>query len=314
MCDMVRIGTDAFAFACLNPLSTNRVIALKRVKCQQLLRLQMWAISSFFWPWPVACYGLTPKPSPLEMCFACPNPSITRAVFVDMMRQEVLGGASWVLFRLRILDLGTRCCQVKDKPLGYHPNPFNDMVICVSSCPETATDGSFLLPDGPMGKDFERPAYPSANIYGQQLGEHVKWGQTSRRTHLPGSLSKKDTHLPTLRFKCYTAIWGYICINFRELSWNWCWLFLLLFFVQVFTDWTRPWRATFLLSVAYHPWLRTSVRLCLPLDLSLARLIISVKSVQTETGLLFGTCFYLQTILVCSFCTSMWWKRYGVFL
>ncbi|CAK9078004.1 unnamed protein product [Durusdinium trenchii] len=57
--------------------------------------------------------------------------------------------------------------EVKGKPLGYHPNPFNDMVICVSSCPETATDGSFTMPDGPMGKDFTRPAYPSANIYGQ---------------------------------------------------------------------------------------------------------------------------------------------------
>ena len=67
---------------------------------------------------------------------------------------------------------------MKDKPLGYHPNPFNDMVICVSSCPETATDGSFLLPDGPMGKDFARPAYPSANIYGQQLGEHVSLQRT----------------------------------------------------------------------------------------------------------------------------------------
>ena len=68
------------------------------------------------------------------------------------------------------IDYQGRLCgydEVKDKPLGYHPNPFNDMVICVSSCPETATDGSFLLPDGPMGKDFERPAYPSANIYGQ---------------------------------------------------------------------------------------------------------------------------------------------------
>ena len=52
----------------------------------------MWAISSFSWPWPVACYGSTPKPSPLEMCSACPNPSITRAVFVVMMmRHEVLG-------------------------------------------------------------------------------------------------------------------------------------------------------------------------------------------------------------------------------
>ncbi|CAE7359211.1 unnamed protein product [Symbiodinium pilosum] len=41
------------------------------------------------------------------------------------------------------------------------------MVICVSSCPQTATDGTFKLPDGPMGKDFVRPAYPTANIYGQ---------------------------------------------------------------------------------------------------------------------------------------------------
>eukprot|EP00438_Fugacium_kawagutii_P004749 Skav203086 [mRNA] locus=scaffold447:141236:143077:+ [translate_table: standard] len=71
------------------------------------------------------------------------------------------------------IDYQGRLCgydeEVKDAPLGYHPNPFNDMVICVSSCPETATDGSFTLPDGPMGKDFTRPAYPSANIYGQLL-------------------------------------------------------------------------------------------------------------------------------------------------
>ncbi|CAJ1398106.1 unnamed protein product [Effrenium voratum] len=69
------------------------------------------------------------------------------------------------------IDYMGRLCgyddEVRDKALGYHPNPFNDMVICVSSCPQTATDGSFTLPDGPMGKGFTRPAYPTANIYGQ---------------------------------------------------------------------------------------------------------------------------------------------------
>ncbi|CAE6966465.1 unnamed protein product, partial [Symbiodinium sp. CCMP2456] len=69
------------------------------------------------------------------------------------------------------IDFQGRLCgyddEVKDKPLGYHPNPFNDMVICVSACPQTATDGTFTLPDGPMGKEHTRPAYPTDNIYGQ---------------------------------------------------------------------------------------------------------------------------------------------------
>jgi len=51
--------------------------------------------------------------------------------------------------------------------LGYHPNPYNDMVICVKACPKTSTDGNYTLPDGPMGKDFVRPAYPTAKVYGQ---------------------------------------------------------------------------------------------------------------------------------------------------
>lgn len=57
--------------------------------------------------------------------------------------------------------------EVEDKPLGYYPNPCNDMVVCVSACPKTAADGRFTLPDGPMGKFHTRDAYPTAQIYGQ---------------------------------------------------------------------------------------------------------------------------------------------------
>lgn len=57
---------------------------------------------------------------------------------------------------------------VEDKPLGYHPNPLNDMIVCVSNCPKEAADGEYTLPDGPMGKFYTRPAYPTAQIFGQQ--------------------------------------------------------------------------------------------------------------------------------------------------
>jgi len=57
--------------------------------------------------------------------------------------------------------------EVKDKPLGYHPNPYNDMIVCVSACPKTAADGMFTLPDGPMGKFYTRHAYPTSKIFGQ---------------------------------------------------------------------------------------------------------------------------------------------------
>ncbi|CAE8672740.1 unnamed protein product, partial [Polarella glacialis] len=70
------------------------------------------------------------------------------------------------------IDFRGRLCgydeAVIDKPLGYHPNPLNDMIVCVSACPKTAADGSFTLPDGPMGKFHTRPAYPTAQIFGQQ--------------------------------------------------------------------------------------------------------------------------------------------------
>lgn len=69
---------------------------------------------------------------------------------------------------------------VQDKPLGYRPNPYSDMIICVSSCPKTPADGNFTLPDGPMGKCYTRPAYATANILGQnclpldlQLAKHM---------------------------------------------------------------------------------------------------------------------------------------------
>eukprot|EP00931_Biecheleriopsis_adriatica_P036553 TRINITY_DN21047_c0_g1_i1.p1 TRINITY_DN21047_c0_g1~~TRINITY_DN21047_c0_g1_i1.p1 ORF type:complete len:657 (-),score=109.08 TRINITY_DN21047_c0_g1_i1:38-2008(-) len=106
--------------------------------------------------------------------------------------------------------------EVKDKPLGFHPNPLNDMVVCVSFCPKTAGDGNFTLPDGPMGKFYTRPAYPTSQIFGQQ---------------------------------------------------------------------------------------------CLPLDLSLARLIISVKSVQTEVykalGIIFTASDVVLLVLVVPFVTSL---------
>jgi len=57
--------------------------------------------------------------------------------------------------------------DVEGQPLGYHPNPYNDMVICVAACPKTSADGDYTLPDGPMGKFHTRPAYPTAQIYGQ---------------------------------------------------------------------------------------------------------------------------------------------------
>lgn len=69
------------------------------------------------------------------------------------------------------IDFSGRLCGsdpgVEDKPLGYNPNPYNDMVVCVSACPEAAADANFTLPDGPMGKPFTRPAYPTARILGQ---------------------------------------------------------------------------------------------------------------------------------------------------
>jgi len=69
------------------------------------------------------------------------------------------------------IDFRGRLCgydaPVRDRKLGYHPNPYNDMVVCVDSCPKTSGDGNFTLPDGPMGKDYMRPAYPTAKIYGQ---------------------------------------------------------------------------------------------------------------------------------------------------
>lgn len=69
------------------------------------------------------------------------------------------------------MDFEGRLCgydeAVKDKKLGYHPNPYNDMIVCVSVCPKTGADGDFVLPDGPMGKFHSRPAYPTAHSYGQ---------------------------------------------------------------------------------------------------------------------------------------------------
>lgn len=70
------------------------------------------------------------------------------------------------------LDFRGRLCGydegVKDQKLGYYPNPYNTfMVVCVAECPQKATDGEFTLPDGPMGKEYTRPAYPTAKIYGQ---------------------------------------------------------------------------------------------------------------------------------------------------
>lgn len=69
------------------------------------------------------------------------------------------------------IDFQGRLCGydkgVEDKRLGYFPNPYNDMVVCVSVCPKTGGDGNFTLPDGPMGKFYTRRAYPTAQIYGQ---------------------------------------------------------------------------------------------------------------------------------------------------
>lgn len=69
------------------------------------------------------------------------------------------------------IDFQGRLCgfddAVKDAPLGYTPNPYNDMVVCVSACPKTAADGNFSLPDGPMGKFHTRSAYPTAQVRGQ---------------------------------------------------------------------------------------------------------------------------------------------------
>eukprot|EP00927_Polykrikos_kofoidii_P046284 TRINITY_DN40501_c0_g1_i1.p1 TRINITY_DN40501_c0_g1~~TRINITY_DN40501_c0_g1_i1.p1 ORF type:complete len:652 (-),score=82.00 TRINITY_DN40501_c0_g1_i1:241-2196(-) len=56
---------------------------------------------------------------------------------------------------------------LEDKPLGYYPNPYCDMIVCVSACPKTASDGNFSLPDGPMGKFYTRTAYPTSRIVGQ---------------------------------------------------------------------------------------------------------------------------------------------------
>lgn len=69
------------------------------------------------------------------------------------------------------IDFKGRLCgyddEVKNFKFGYFPNPYNDMVICVEACPKTSADANFTLPDGPMGKDFDRPAYPTAHIFGQ---------------------------------------------------------------------------------------------------------------------------------------------------
>eukprot|EP00930_Biecheleria_cincta_P060512 TRINITY_DN46151_c0_g1_i1.p1 TRINITY_DN46151_c0_g1~~TRINITY_DN46151_c0_g1_i1.p1 ORF type:complete len:657 (-),score=85.06 TRINITY_DN46151_c0_g1_i1:55-2025(-) len=118
------------------------------------------------------------------------------------------------------IDFKGRLCgydeEVKSTPLGYHPNPLNDMIVCVSACPKTAADGNFTLPDGPMGKYHTRSAYPTAQIFGQQ---------------------------------------------------------------------------------------------CLPLDLSLAKLIISVKSVQTEAykalGIIFTATDVVLLVLLVPFITSL---------
>ena len=98
---------------------------------------------------------------------------------------------------------------MKNQPLGYHPNPFNDMVICVSSCPETATDGQFTLPDGPIGKDFARPAYPSANIYGQRLGRPAIFALTLGNDHSHEGLSAFP--------QCYFLVFGAQLVT-RQLS------------------------------------------------------------------------------------------------
>uniref|UniRef100_A0A6V0D1F1 Choline transporter-like protein n=1 Tax=Zooxanthella nutricula TaxID=1333877 RepID=A0A6V0D1F1_9DINO len=82
--------------------------------------------------------------------------------------------ASWLGNPRRLsqpIDFRGKLCgydeEVKEQKLGYHPNPLNDMLVCVKACPKTAGDGNFTLPDGPQGKDFERPAYPTSKIYGQ---------------------------------------------------------------------------------------------------------------------------------------------------
>eukprot|EP00928_Gymnodinium_smaydae_P017577 TRINITY_DN16720_c0_g1_i1.p1 TRINITY_DN16720_c0_g1~~TRINITY_DN16720_c0_g1_i1.p1 ORF type:complete len:653 (-),score=125.55 TRINITY_DN16720_c0_g1_i1:106-2064(-) len=69
------------------------------------------------------------------------------------------------------IDFRGRLCgydeDVKDQPLGYNPNPYNDMLVCVSACPKAAADGNFTLPDGPMGKFHTRSAYPTSQLLGQ---------------------------------------------------------------------------------------------------------------------------------------------------
>lgn len=76
-----------------------------------------------------------------------------------------------VLRLVEPIDFNGRLCGydkgVRDKPLGYYPNPYNDMVVCVSACPKAAADGNYTLPDGPMGKFHTRRAYPTAQIFGQ---------------------------------------------------------------------------------------------------------------------------------------------------
>lgn len=75
--------------------------------------------------------------------------------------------AWWLGNTLRLsepIDFRGRLCgydePVREKKLGYHPNPYNDMVVCVDACPKTAGDGNFTLPDGPMGKDPVRSSGP----------------------------------------------------------------------------------------------------------------------------------------------------------
>jgi len=57
--------------------------------------------------------------------------------------------------------------EVRDMPLGFYPSPYNDMIVCVHSCPKAAADGIYNMPDGPMGKFFARDTYPSNQVIGR---------------------------------------------------------------------------------------------------------------------------------------------------
>ena len=125
------------------------------------------------------------------------------------------------------------------------------MVICVSACPQTATDGTFTLPDGPMGKDG-------------------------------------------LGIDCL----GCTAALFAAVRWH----------VNVFLAWTRVHGRGKEHTRPAYPTDNIYGQLCLPLDLELARLIISVKSVQTEMykalGVIFTSSDGILVVLVVPFVTS----------